>query len=137
VIEELPSDQSIVAAKLDRLGALIFARDPTVVDELWCDLGFTMYGSEQGERAESRDDLVALFSGLFAKPYRIAFKWQAPTVSRHADLIWACAFSTLEIVHPGHVQVLPYRLVCILQHVDGDWRWRLFDGSEPANPPVS
>lgn len=53
------SDEQMVVSKLDRLSALVFARDPTVVDELWCDLGFILRGSERGEGTETRDELVA------------------------------------------------------------------------------
>src|SRR5260370_8940246 len=62
------SDEQAIISRLDRLSALVFARDPTIVDELWCDLGFPLYGSERGERPETRDELRALFQRLFSKP---------------------------------------------------------------------
>jgi len=55
-----------VLAKFDRLGALLFARDPAVVEELWCDVGFSLYGSEEGETVETLAELQTLFQALFA-----------------------------------------------------------------------
>jgi len=52
------SDDQTILSKLDRLSALVFARDPAIVDELWSDLGFRLVGSEQGESAETRDELA-------------------------------------------------------------------------------
>jgi hypothetical protein len=42
------AEDQAVLAKLDRLNALVFARDPALVDELWSDLGFRLVGSEGG-----------------------------------------------------------------------------------------
>jgi hypothetical protein len=35
----MDADDQAILARLDRLGALLFARDPAIVDELWSGLG--------------------------------------------------------------------------------------------------
>ena len=42
----MDADDQAILARLDRLGALLFARDPAIVDELWSDLGCRLVGSE-------------------------------------------------------------------------------------------
>jgi N-dimethylarginine dimethylaminohydrolase len=128
------SDERTISAKLERLSALVFARDPAIVDELWSGPGFDLYGSEQGERAETRDELVALFANLFAKPYRVCWTWEKTRVKRHGDLAWVCAESQLVVTHSDRTTRNPHRLTGVLQKVGDDWRWRLFSGSEPALP---
>jgi hypothetical protein len=130
------SDEQTILSKLDRLSTLVFARDPAVVDELWCDLGFSLYGSERGEKAETRDELVALFKNLFSKPYRVSWAWEKKALNRHGDLAWVCAESQVEVTHSDRVERMPYRLLCIFQKVGEGWKWRLFSGSEPAASPV-
>src|SRR5258706_9896634 len=130
-----PIDQ-MVTSKLEHLSALVFARDMDVVDELWCDLGFNLFGSQQGESAGTRDELATLLRNLFAQPYRISWDWQKTIVDQQGDLVWACADSQLVITHPDHTERKPYRLVCIFQKIDAHWHWRLFSGSEPAASPA-
>jgi hypothetical protein len=126
------ADDRAILSKLDRLNALVFARDPGVVDELWSDLGFRLIGSEQGESAATREELAALIEALFLKPIRISWVWKDRTLTRLGGFAWVCADGEIEIASPERAERRPYRLVCIFQKVDGLWRWRLFSGSEPA-----
>lgn len=126
------SEDLAVLAKLDQLNALVFARDPAVIDELWSDLGFRLVGSELGEVAQTRDELAALIKALFAKPFRISWVWADRHVTRHGDLAWALAEGELETTYSDRTERAPYRLLCIFQNVDDRWRWRLFNGSAPA-----
>jgi hypothetical protein len=89
-------DQALLA-KLDRLNALVHARDPAIVDELWSDLGFRLVGSEVGEIDETRDELVAHMATLFAKPFRVSWAWGQRKVTRHGDLAWVFADSEIVI----------------------------------------
>ena len=127
------SAEDEILAKLDRLNALLFARDPGVVDELWCDLGFTLYGSEQGETVETRAELQSLFASLFARPYRLGWKWDRRRATCQYDVAWIAAEGQIEMTHPDRVEHLPYRMIGVQQQIGGEWRWRLFSGSEPAS----
>lgn len=132
----MSADEAMIHSRLDRLNSLLFARDPAIVDELWSDLGFTLHGSEQGESARTRDELAALFAGLFARPYRLSWAWDSRTVSRQRDVAWVTAEGRIELTHADRVERQPYRMIGIFQKRGDEWRWRLFSGSEPAPPPA-
>ena len=134
----MSSDEDAILEKLDRFSALVFARDPAVVDELWGEGDFVLHGSEQNETATSREELEALFQRQFAKPYRISWLWDSRAVTRHgSDLAWVSAEAQLEVTYPERTRRVPYRFVCIFQKRGERWAWRLFSGSEPAAPPSS
>jgi SnoaL-like domain len=122
--------QSLLA-KLDRLNALVYARDPAVVDELWSDLGFRLVGSELGEVDETREELAAHMAALFAKPFRVSWAWGQRKVTRQGDIAWV---SEIVIAYLQRTERKPYRMFCIFQKVDSDWYWRVFNGSEPVTP---
>jgi hypothetical protein len=124
-------DQSLLA-KLDRLNALVYARDPAIVDELWSNLGFRLVGSEVGEIDETREELAAHMAALFAKPFQVSWAWAQRKVTRHGDIAWVFADGEIVIAYPDRTERKPYRMFCIFQEVDGRWYWRVFNGSEPA-----
>jgi len=126
------AEEQAVLAKLDRLNALLFARDPGIIEELWCDLGFVLYGSEEGETAETPAELQALFKSLFGRPYRLAWRWDRRRVTCQENVAWIVAEGRIEMIHPDRVEHLPYRMTGVLQKIGGQWRWRLFSGSEPT-----
>ena len=128
----MTADDRAILARLDRLGELLFARDPAIVDELWSDLGFRLVGSEPGEIADTREGLALLMSSLFARKERLSWSWDDRTVTRQGEIAWVFAEGYVVVTAPERTDRLPYRLVCIFQRVAGDWRWRLFSGSQPA-----
>jgi hypothetical protein len=128
------AEDPAVLAKLDRLNALVYARDPAVVDELWSDLGFRLVGSELREVDETREELAAHMTALFAKPFRVSWAWGQRKVTRHGDLAWVFADSEIVIAYPDRTERKPYRMFCIFQEIDGRWYWRVFNGSEPVTP---
>ncbi|MDB5523303.1 MAG: hypothetical protein JWM58_1066 [Rhizobium sp.] len=123
--------EKAIAAKLDRLSELMFTRDRAIIDALWSD-GFRLIGSEKGEVAETRDQLESLFNSIFTHPARFRWAWDERSVTIEDDIAWVFAEGHVEIVHADHVDRRPYRLVAIFHNRNGDWRWRLFSGSEPA-----
>ena len=129
-------DRRAILARLDRLGELVFGREPAVVDELWSDLGFILYGSEAGESAHTREELAHLFEGLYALPFRIRWRWDDPAVTISRDIAWFISEGQIELTYPDRMVSQPYRLAAIFQKVGGQWKWRLYSGSEPATPPA-
>ena len=125
------AEDQAVLAKLDRLNALIYARDPAVVDELWSDLGFRLVGSEIAEIDETREELAAHMQALFARPIRISWEWRQRKVTRHGDLAWVFADSEIVIASADRTERKPYRMFCIFQKLRDRWYWRAFNGSEP------
>ena len=73
----MDADDQAILARLDQLGALLFARDPAIVDELWSDLGFRLVGSEPAEIADTREGLAALMTSC--SPARRACPGHGPT----------------------------------------------------------
>ncbi|MCW1843074.1 nuclear transport factor 2 family protein [Prosthecomicrobium hirschii] len=130
------TDEDRILARLDEFGRLLASRDLGIVDALSNRLGVTLFGSEAGERAGSREELLALFGGLFARPYGLAFAWQDRHVTIGGDIAWVIAEGLLHVIHPDRDVPTPYRLVGIFQRHAGAWHWRLFSGSEPAPPPA-
>ena len=130
------TDEQAILARLDRLGELVFARDPKVVDELWTDAGFTLYGSEVGEVAHTRAEVTHLFNELYARPFRIRWLWNNRQVSIAGDMAWLATDCRLQLTYPDRVEHLPYRITAVFQWIAGQWRWRLYSGAEPSLPPA-
>ena len=128
------TDEEAILARLDRLGELMFERDPAVVDELWSEAGFSLYGSEAGEHAATRDDVARIFASLHALPFRICWRWEKPAITIAGDIAWLSSEGQIEFTHADRVERQPYRLVAIFQKIRGAWKWRLYSGSEPAKP---
>ena len=128
----MDADDRAILARLDRLGELLFARDPAIVDELWSGFGFRLIGSEPGEIADTREGLAALMAGLFSRKARLSWSWDNRSVTRQGEIAWIFAEGYVVVTAPDRTDRLPYRLVCIFQKVAGTRRWRLFSGSQPA-----
>jgi hypothetical protein len=120
-----------ILSRLDRFNALLFSRDPAVVDELWNVLGFCLIGSELRESAATREELAAIMADLFSRPCRLSWAWNNRTVTRAGEFAWVCVDCDLTMTFPDQVETTPYRMVCIFQRVGGRWQWRLYSGSEP------
>jgi hypothetical protein len=125
------SEEQAIIAKMDRLGELLFARDPDIVDELWSE-GFRLVGSEKGEVADSRDQLEAVFGDLFARPPRFRWAWDRTAITIENGIAWVFAEGNVVITFSDRAERRPYRLVAIFRKTDQGWGWRLFSGSEPA-----
>lgn len=114
----------------------IFARDLSVVEQFWSGGKFWLFGSEEHEHDETREDLRQHMAALFAKPYRARFLFDRLSTDHHADMAWLNAPAILEIHHPDRIARVPYRLFALFQRLNGTWHWRVFSGSEPALPPT-
>ncbi len=125
------ADDREILSRLDRLNALLFGRDPALVDELWNDLGFRLIGSELGESAATREELAAIMADLFSRPFRLSWAWKNRAVTRAGEFAWVCVDCDLTMTFPDRVETRPYRMVCIFQKMDRRWQWRLYSGSEP------
>jgi hypothetical protein len=128
---ELSDLTVVLRARLEQTSDLIFARDLGVVDLFWQGGKFWLFGSA-GEQFLTREELLSQLQAFFAKPYRERFVFGDMHVDRHGDMAWANASTVLEVHHPDRVVRMPYRLFALFQQVEGDWRWRVFSGSEPA-----
>ena len=109
----------------------------SIVDMFWSGGKFWLYGSEAHEIDETRDDLRRHMSEFFAKPYRARFRFERLSVDQQGDMAWVNAVATLLVIYPECTAELPYRLFALFQKIDGAWHWRVFSGSEPAQPPAA
>lgn len=128
------TDTDSILARLDEFNRLVASRDLGIVDLLDNPQGFALFGSEAGEHAQG-PGLRPFFAEVFAKPYTITFVWHDPAITFAGDIAWVTAEGTLHLGYSDRVTSMPFRLVAIFQKQGGDWRWRLFSGSEPAPSP--
>lgn len=112
-----------------RLGRLMLERDPAIADEFVADA--MLVGSEPGEVARGREAIRALFAGIHAQPYRVTWQWDSVDATVEGETGWFFAEGSVVIDDAGPERRLAYRLAGVLQQLDGQWRWRLFHGSEP------
>lgn len=124
-------DRQAILAKLDRLSELAFNRDPAIVDEVWSP-GLRWSGSSSGEFAEDREGLSALMEGLFDLPVRYSFDFARRDVDVKGDVAWLFAEGDVVETAVDSLVRKPYRLAAVFARDEGEWRWRLFCGSEPV-----
>ena len=121
-------------AAVDRLGAAFAARDLAAALECFAPGADIEYaGSEAGERAEGRTAVAALFGALFARSEAYSWRAREASLRRYAD----CAYVLVEAdgvaqTDAGPREEFAYRLSGVLEAVDGEWRWRVCQGSEPS-----
>ncbi|WP_304219403.1 nuclear transport factor 2 family protein, partial [Phenylobacterium aquaticum] len=123
--------EAAVRARLARFSDLVSARDLALADEFH-DPGL-FAGSGAAEKAVGRAAMHALFTTIYAQPFRIAFAWDAVRVDHAGDLAWLFA-EGVAVVTPdtGAVQRTPYRVTGVLQRRGPDWLWRQWTGAEPV-----
>jgi len=114
---------------LRRLGSLMYERAPAIADEFVADA--LLVGSEPGEIARGRVAIAALFAGIHARPYRVTWQWDSIDANIDGAIGWFFAEGSVVIEDAGQQRRLPYRLAGVLEELEGQWRWRLFHGSEP------
>lgn len=133
----MTATEARIRAKLDRLGALLAARDPAAADELWGARGAPLIGSEGHEQYFTRDEIAVHFDEIYAKPFRLGFDWKTIWSAQAGPVIWAVAWGDLVLDHDdGRCRAMPYRLTAVFEEIDGELHWRLFSGAEPAPPPA-
>ena len=122
-----------VSARLDEFARMLRTRDAGLVDALWGDGRFVLVGSEAGEVFRTRDALAEHLAVLLNHPATFSFSFP----QRSIDIVGAVAWIVAEGVltrrdASGEETVTPYLVGCIVEQVEGEWRWRQFFGAEPA-----
>jgi hypothetical protein len=113
-----------------RLGRLILARDPAVADEF--EETAIVVGSDPGEVARGRSELVAFFATVRAWPAAITWEWSRIDHTIEGNLGWFFAEGWAVARGDGIETRTDYRLAGILSHDGTRWKWRLFSGSQPT-----
>ncbi|CAN7271142.1 nuclear transport factor 2 family protein [Phenylobacterium sp. LjRoot219] len=121
-----------VRLALIRLNGLLSRRDLSIVHEFVAAADTLLIGAEPGERARGRAEIEAYYEQLFAKPEALSFAWREVDVSVRGDVAWIHAEGdVVRKTDSGEVR-RPYRLAGVLEPHGGDWKWRMFQGCEPA-----
>ena len=117
---------------LRRLNDLLGARDPAFADE-FDPSSALLIGSEDGEVASSRDQIISLLTRVYALPVRIGWEWDEVIADESGDVAWVYAEGRLAMTGDSGVERRPYRMTGVLKRSSDRWLWRLFHGSEPAH----
>jgi ketosteroid isomerase-like protein len=94
-----------------------------------------LFGSE-GESAHGREALREFFERIYRRPHTYGWTWDDMIVGGDDGLLWFVAPATVVIRQDDSSEtVAPYRLSGVLRRGrDDDWRFALFNGSEPTVP---
>lgn len=126
-----------VRLALIRLNGLLSRRDLSILDEFIDAPDTLLIGPGPEERARGPVQIEAFFEQLFARPEAQSFSWREVDVSVCGDVAWIHADG--ELIHKtdsGETRT-PYRLAGVLEPRGGDWKWRMFQGSRPAESGAS
>jgi ketosteroid isomerase-like protein len=121
-----------VRRALVRLNERLASRDPAVIDEFMPDDDTQLVGSELGEVAHGRAAVEAHFRKLYDRTETLTFDWREVDVSVHGPIAWLHAEGHAVVREAGAERRRPYRLTGVFELSHGQWKWRLFHGSEPA-----
>ena len=130
---------SIASDAVDALGAAFLSGEPDTVLAQFATTGDPIYaGSEPGEVAVGRAALRALLGELFGRDERYSWRTTSVTWGGGSDVVHLLAEADL-FVHPVRddttgpaTEQVPYRITGVLEREPAGWRWRLCQGSEPA-----
>ena len=90
----------------------------------------TLIGSEGGETARGREEIGALLGRVLPAAGGYSWEWEEMIVDGTDSVAWVFA--------EGYARAgsgagrIPYRASVVLEQQAGQWKWRLFHGSEPA-----
>lgn len=115
---------------LDRMGELMDARDLAIVD-LFAANGAMLVGSEPGEIVRGHSALPDFFTSIFVTGVRVHWAWDTIDIFADHGVGWLFCEGAAVICRDGTETRRPYRLSAVLAREDGQWRLRLFHGSEP------
>jgi hypothetical protein len=134
-----------VDALVDALGAAFLSGDPDRVLGHFASTGHIVYaGSEPGEVAVGRVALQALLAELFGRDERYSWRTTSVSAAGTATTLYVVADADL-LIHPEPpgapvfpaTETIPYRVSGVLEREAAGWRWRLCQGSEPAQPAAT
>lgn len=118
-----------IRATVERLGTLMFERNPGLADEFAP--AAMLVGSEPGEVADGREAIRALIAGLHARADRYTWAWDRLDIAAAGSVGWFFAEGALVVTAASGTTRHAYRLSGVLERSGARWLWRLFHGSEP------
>jgi ketosteroid isomerase-like protein len=124
-----------VRLALIRLNELLSRRDSAVLEEFAAGDDTLLIGAHAGERARGVAQIADFFQELFARPETLSYAWREVDVSVRGEVAWLHAEGHIIRKTERGEERRPYRLAGVLEPHGGRWKWRLFQGAQPAEPP--
>ena len=118
---------------LNGLVAALATHDPEQVLDTFTRNG-AVFGSDAGEEAVGRGELLAFFTTICARSDTISWTWDLRTAEQLGDVAWFAASGTCVYTRPDGSSVTAadlYRISGVLRRTQGRWLFALFNGSEP------
>ncbi len=92
----------------------------------------TLVGSEGGEMARGREELLAFLRRVLPAAGGYSWEWENMIIDGTDAVAWVFAEGHARAGAGPGVKRIPYRVSVVLEKRAGHWKWRLFHGSEPA-----
>jgi len=92
----------------------------------------TLVGSEPGEMARGRAELEKFSRRILPASGGYSWEWEQMIVDGAGPVAWVFAEGHAQVGTGADAKRVPYRVSVVLERRDGEWKWRLFHGSEPA-----
>ncbi len=126
------TEQEILAV-FDRFNEVVPARDLPATMALFAqEADVLLLGSEAGEVAMGRGELLRFFTRIYSRPVRYSWVWRRRTVSCIGDIAWVFAEGEIVVRGVEGEKRGPFRLTGVLEKREGRWLLAQFHGSEPA-----
>ena len=127
---------AIADEAMNNLVAALATHDPEQVLDVFTRNG-AVFGSDAGEEAVGRDQLLAFFTAICARSDTISWTWDLRTAEHLGDVVWFAASGTCVFTRADGSSLVaadPYRISGVLRRTQGRWLFALFNGSEPQIP---
>ena len=94
------------------------------------DVDIALIGCEHGELSIGAEAIRAHLAAIYARPYRVLFRFTERRVSALGSVAWFTGEGLYR--HSTDDEERPYRLTAVLERRGDRWLWQLFSGSEPV-----
>lgn len=129
---EMNAAELLAREALQRLNDLLAARDFAFVDE-FAPSSALLIGSEEGEVASTRAEMMRLLTNVFTLPVRVRWEWDEIIADASGDVAWVYAQGRVAMAGDTGVERKPYRMTGVLRRSRKRWHWCVFHGSEPVS----
>ena len=90
-----------------------------------------LIGSDSSEVFKGHEQISSFLKGMFAMPLSFSWQFKSIDVHHHEGTAWVYVDAILLVTENGTTARLPYRFVVIAIDRNNEWKWRLYQGSEP------
>ncbi|CAB4689228.1 MAG: hypothetical protein F2667_01610 [Actinobacteria bacterium] len=132
-LRQSPDTHQVVLDAIRRLDDAFRDRDVDAAVACFSPEG-AFYGDDLVEHAHGADDLRSFLAEMFEEAYTIGWDVRDTWARRHGDVLWFVAeVRAVMSYEVGLMEHVPFRISGILRRHRGQWRFELFDGTQPAD----